>query len=1267
MQSQAKFHGHYDSELQLVARQNGEPTTTTKHLIVQERDVSYRFFPHFHPYVGQLVAELLRNGTPGLQAADTLYDPDGRSLPAGVDVAMPGGATVSVPAGARIAMLTDTQADLPGGVIIGLSAHMQLKLAAAVQATATQGMTATLIDSLPSTPAPGSDLGTADDKRAYIAGDVTITLPAGAAVVLHDGSSATLKGVTRVVLATGSTITIPKATKKTVAASRRRPQLYGDVLTDEKYRPSALVSRPYPVRDLDFTASGAYSIYNWELFFHVPFTMAVHLSKNQRFAEAQRWFHYVFDPTDDSDGPTPERFWKVRPFQQTEVKKVEELLVNLATNTDPALREETIRSIDAWKDAPFRPHVIARYRQQAYMYKTVMAYLDNLIAWGDSLFRQDTGEAIDEALMLYVLAASILGPRPQTVPKKGSVRPQTYANLRKDLQQFGTVLRDLEADIGYDLMPFPADNAVDTDRLGTVRSLGRALYFGVPGNDRLMAYWDTVADRLFKIRNSLNLEGTFRQLPLFEPPIDPGMLARATAAGLDVGAIVNGLNQPLPLVRFPFLVAKAAEICQEVRALGANLLSIIEKEDAEALALLRSKHERVIMRMTEDVKYAQLQEATKSREGLLKSLGLAVQRYAFYERQLGKKPEEIEKAVPALEDLDKDSLKDGKFKMDEPEVAPRDIDVDIDTDLFGQVAQALTGGKLLSSHEVRETLFLESAQLSSDISSILSAIGSFVAIVPQFEVSAEPWGIGGGTQFGGQNIAQIFHGMSTASRGIADRLNFEARRAARIDGFARREREWAHQSNLAAGEITQIFKQLRAAQLREAIAEMELESHRQQSKHLEAIEQFLNENGTEKTGKTSNKALYTWLRREVKGLYAQCFQFAFDIAKKAERALQHELGNPELSYLQFGYLAGKEGLLAGERLYLDIKRMEMAYHDLNQREYELTAHISLSELDPLALVELRRTGRCTVRLPEAQFDMHGPGHYFRRIKSMAVTVPCVTGPYVSVNCTLSLLKSSVRTSPVLRDGVYQRAAAEDERFSDYLGSIQSIVTSSAQNDNGLFEANPRDERYLPFENAGAISEWQLELPTDPTKDDPLLFDYETIGDVVLHMRYTARDGGSLLRRQAINQVKALMDAATAPGSVRFFSVRHDFADQWARFQGAKPAQGERFELTIPLGPEHFPFASRDRLDRVERVQLLARSSQPTVPGTLDVFDKLKQSDAAAQDTLVKEQALGDLLVGELSHIALPARPVQDVQLYFETNSLADLWIAVTWAGKEPGS
>lgn len=97
----------------------------------------------------------------------------------------------------------------------------------------------------------------------------------------------------------------------------------------------------------------------------------------------------------------------------------------------------------------------------------------------------------------------------------------------------------------------------------------------MPRNDKLLGYWDAVANRLFKIRNSLNIEGIFRQLTLFDPPIDPGMLAHAAAAVVDVASIGSGINQPLPLVRFQFLVQKAAEIAQEVKSLGTQLLSTL--------------------------------------------------------------------------------------------------------------------------------------------------------------------------------------------------------------------------------------------------------------------------------------------------------------------------------------------------------------------------------------------------------------------------------------------------------------------------------------------------------------------------------------------------------------------------------------------------------------------------------------------------------------------------------------------------------------------
>jgi hypothetical protein len=1123
------FHAYADREPVFRAGYDAN-TTTTKYFVIQERDVSYRFSPHFHPYVGSLIRRLLTKSTSGLQAADTDYV-----------------------------------------------------------------------------------------KRA----DGTIeTLP--------DGTF--------------------------------RPVLYGNIFSGARYDPKSIVETPRPVKDLDFTTIGAYATYNFELFFHVPLTIAMHLSKNQRFADAQRWFHYIFDPTDDSNGPTPERFWKVRPFQYTDVRKIEDILVNLATGQDEDLRDATIRSIEAWKAEPFRPHVIARYRQQAYMYKTVMAYLDNLIAWGDSLFRQDTGETVDEALMLYVLAANILGPRPQIVPKKGSVRPQNYANLRDDLDKFGNAMRDLEADAPFDLMPFPTDEGGDNERLATVRSMSKALYFAVPRNDRLLAYWDTVADRLFKIHNSLNIQGVFRQLALFAPPIDPAMLARAAAAGVDIAAVVNGVNQPLPLVRFSILVQKALDACQEVKSLGAALLAAMEKEDGEAMAVLRAKHETAMLALAEQVRYGHLQEATKAKEGLLRTLALAVQRFTFYERQLGRKEDDVIRAIPQLDALDKDALQKMKLTAGEPDMALRTIDVDIATDAFADAASALNGGKLLSSHEVREALLLEGAQLASDIGNVLSFAGSIAHLFPTAKVHAQPMGVGATVEYGGNNVGHGLQAGSGAARAIAERLNFEARRAARIDGFARREREWAFQSNLAAGDIAQILKQLRAAELREAIAELELRNHRAQQKHAEEIEVFLNEEGTQKTGKTTNKSLYTWMKREVKTLYGQTFQFAFDTARKAERGLQHELGNTGLSYLQYGYTAGKEGLLAGEKLHFDIRRMEMAYHQLHQREYEMTRHVSLLQVNPMGLLQLRRTGRCTIAIPETLLDMDGPGHYFRRIKSVAVSIPCIAGPYASVNCTLTLLKSSIRSSPVLRDGVYARENAEDDRFSDYFGSTQSIVTSSSQNDAGLFDTNLRDDRYLPFEYAGAISEWQIDLPGDPSKNDPLQFDYSTISDVVLHVRYTARPGGGLLRNAAMANVRTAIEVAQAIGSTRLFSMRHEFPSEWAKFLAQTPAAGDRFELAITLRDEHYPFWSRGRLDSVQSLRLLAVSAAAPPP-TLDVFDKVNDTPtAAAQDTLTRESAFGNLLVGSLAGIPLPASPTGNVRLYFDTKAVKDVWLAVAWSG-----
>jgi hypothetical protein len=97
-------------------------------------------------------------------------------------------------------------------------------------------------------------------------------------------------------------------------------------------------------------------------------------------------------------------------------------------------------------------------------------------------------------------------------------------------------------------------------------------YFCVPQNDKILGLWDTVADRLFKIRHCMNIEGVVRQLPLFEPPIDPALLVKAKAAGLDIGGVLADLHAPPPLHRFPVIYQRALDFAGFVAGLGGQLL-----------------------------------------------------------------------------------------------------------------------------------------------------------------------------------------------------------------------------------------------------------------------------------------------------------------------------------------------------------------------------------------------------------------------------------------------------------------------------------------------------------------------------------------------------------------------------------------------------------------------------------------------------------------------------------------------------------------------
>jgi hypothetical protein len=842
--------------------------------------------------------------------------------------------------------------------------------------------------------------------------------------------------------------------------------------------------------------------------------------------------------------------------------------VNECKPDELELKASLLEGYETIRNNPFQPHAVARTRQLAYQFCVVMKYLDNLIAWGDSLFQQDTVETINEATQIYILAANICGRKPQRIPRTGTVRPKTYAELReKSLDELGNALVDLESQFPLSIGA-PQLTGPDPDGPEPLFGIGRTLYFCVPHNEKLLAYWDTIADRLFKIRHCMNISGIVRQLALFDPPIDPGMLVKAAAAGLDVSAAVNGINQPLSPVRAQVLIQKALELCGEVRGLGAALLAAVEKGDAERLALIRQGHEKKVLQMLQEVRNLQWRQAQQSTRALLDSRHAPLQRLAHYKRLLGLPDDANASGVEALQfkeltEANFDATFADLVSKYDKAIAPQSY-APLKLSSEGRARMYLTDG------EDGEFTHLASAREIGFAASVSNTLAAGFAPVPDATVNLHFWGLGGAVKL---NVGTaLVAGAKIAGDVLGIIASWEREKAgmsSRTATYERRADEWVLQHNSAAEELRQVGRQVLVSLIAEQMAHHEFETIKQQVTHIEELDQHM-------AGKFSNEQLHLWMQGELSRLYYEYYRYAVDTARKAERAMKHELMRSELDatdFVKFNYWdGGRKGLLAGETLHLDVKRMELAYLENNRREYELTRHLSIRQLDPLALLSLKVTGRCEINVPEWVFDLDSPGHYMRRIKSVALTLPAIAGPNTSVSCTLTLLRSSIRKTADLGDQ-YARGE-EDGRFVDYLGNTQSIVTSSAQLDSGVFE-NGAGDRPMPFEGAGAISTWRLELPTAFRS-----FDYDTLADAVLHIQMTSREGGEPLRKGAVEGLQSQLETANDSGLALFLSLRHDFPDAWHQ-RGTLPTTPFKATLTRA----HFPYFTVGSRISLEKLRL----------------------------------------------------------------------------------
>jgi hypothetical protein len=995
---------------------------------------------------------------------------------------------------------------------------------------------------------------------------------------------------------------------------------------------------------IDFDPQLPYANYHWELF-HLLHSIAEVHHTNGRYDEELAFLRYILDTSCTDNVAVPAKYWKFLYFRQNPSGNAASVLATLADpNASPQAQQAIQNSYIAAMTTPFQPFAVGRARTISFAYYTVMKLLDCYLAKADSLLVEPmTIERVNEATQWVIKAANLLGPRPQQVPKIGTVAPKSYNDLgsKHNRDPLGDALVDLEAQFPFNLTTSSAQPSASA---GPLLGLGRTLYFCIPEDQSLVGYWDVVDDRLHKIRNCENLAGQVQLMPLFDPPIDPGLLVAAAAAGLDIASAVAGLNQPVSVVRAPILIRKALDMANELRTLTSELQSAREKQDAAHIAQLRQTNDTSLQQLIIDTRRLQYQQALAAATAAQAEQQSAYEHYRYHMHLLGQTPVplpqiDVNTTITAANFADAYQQLVTQFNtaLSSPSTQQySSLTLPQSAGASAQAGATNPGPLYLSSYENQELNILMPAAKSAKVSeaNAQGAAAGF-AMLPNLNANTEPMGCGITMTgvFGGETLANEARLSASGFEATAAQDEGDAASAAKTAGYQRRADEWISALNDDVLRLQGIGRQLLTLIIAQNAAAQELSNAQTQADDSQKVIDYM-------TLMFTREDLYAWMVGEILTHLKKYHQFVTDLARRAEATAKWELMRPEMNantYIQPSYFTGAfDDLLAPNALIYDIQRLATDYDNYNLRELELTRSVSLRDLAPLSLLALKLTGTCTVSIPEWFFDRDCPGHYMRRLKSVAMSIPAMVNQDNPLHVTLMLQNSTLRLTPILKSGNYRRdLTTDDSRFRDYFGSADSVVTSSALGDTGLFETNLHDDRYLPFEGAGAISTWTISLPQIPG------WDYTTMTDAKLVFRYTARDGGQDLSGPATKNVQDTLKQAMPP---LLLSLRHDFPDEWWRFTSV----GGTNPFTAALLIQHFPYlVSTVKAIGIDRVTVysgdggqLSSASIPLAANDLtDMAAKLKSQGSYAlslpqdQQGILNSAQTGDVYLMVDYHIA----------------------------------
>lgn len=671
----------------------------------------------------------------------------------------------------------------------------------------------------------------------------------------------------------------------------------GQTIFRYNYWPNkANVDGPYPAPMVDFVWGGANAMYNWELFFYVPMLIAEKMIAEQSYEEALLWLQLVFDPRERYSAyektkhfihalPKGARYWKFLPFfaNKDADKSVLEML-GLPTKRDKLPDRSALSSlVDKWKNDPFNPHLIARYRNVAYQKYVVMKYLDVLIGWGDQEFEKDTTESVNLAIQFYVLAAELLGPRNPDAPEPEAESPLTANDLLSKTDDLGNAFIEYEnyALVGKSRAKTLSIRAMDAKARRTGNIVESMFYFSVPRNDTLFSYWDTIADRLYKIRNSLNIQGVKRTLALFAPPIDPGLMVKAQAMGLSIDSILSSSEAKLPIYRFRVIVKLAVDMAKDACQMGRDLLGILEKQDAEQLQVFKAKCDKAVVAESK-----------------------------------------------AVHEMEVKSLEAEKVRLEEKKTAKQNT------------SKKQKAMHLVSMAEKKYQKLMEKVAKIQETVEKVRNIASATFKIPDFKYGSVINAFGGPRfdieSLGGTKLAE---NLVSAAESYAARFaqrQLDAAKTKLQAELERRKKEWLLEDEEADAEVVEVEKEEVVNEIKIQQVEKKHQSIEREVLRSEQMYDVLSE-------KFTNDELYNWLEKELGAVYRQYVKLLNDVALMAEKAYHFEIdGETGMSheFISKTYWDGlRKGLLAPERILLDLRRMEKAYIENDEQKVEVTRPI----------------------------------------------------------------------------------------------------------------------------------------------------------------------------------------------------------------------------------------------------------------------------------------------------------------------------------------